>query len=375
MHLPSFFYCFLLSCILFACTKEQAPKLVKLNPAQPVFTSGADGYACFRIPAIISTNSGRLIAFAEGRKLGCSDTGDIDLVMKHSDDGGITWSPLQVVWDDSTNTCGNPAPIFDQKKGVIHLLSTWNLGIDREAQIIDQTSKDTRHVYLLQSLDNGKTWTAPREITKQTKLPSWTWYATGPGSGIQLKQAPYVGRLILGCDHIEAESKKYYSHVIYSDDHGETWQLGGSTPFDQVNECEVAELPGARLMLNMRNYDRNQRKRQTAISKDGGMTWVDQQHDATLIEPICQASLHTYKYQKQTALLFSNPASEAERVNMSLRISFDWGQSWPDSVVLHKGPSAYSDLVVQKDGIIGCLFEAGRESPYESIVYRRVEIP
>jgi len=292
--------------------------------------------------------------------------------MKRSEDHGATWSAIQLIWDDSTNTCGNPAPIVDLETGNIHLLTTWNLGTDHEAQIIDQTGADTRRVFVLQSVDHGQTWSQPQEITGSTKLPEWTWYATGPGSGIQLQHSAHAGRLMAGCDHIEAGSKKYFSHVIFSDDHGQTWQLGGSTPRDQVNECEVAELPDGRLMLNMRNYDREQKQRQTAISEDDGMTWIQQEHHKVLIEPICQASLQSYQYQNISALLFSNPASKESRVNMCVRVSYDNGQSWPESVILHSGPAAYSDLVVLRNGTIGCLFEAGENGPYEKIVYSKL---
>jgi len=367
---------FLCICTCFggiACQGQSTSLLQKQEPAQAVFIAGQDGYTCFRIPAIIQATNGSLLAFSEGRKNGCSDTGDIDLVMKISEDGGLSWSPLRVLWDNSTNTCGNPAPVLDQVRGVIHLLSTWNLGSDREPLIIDQTSTDTRRVFVLQSDDNGQSWTLPTEITSNVKLPNWTWYATGPGSGIQLKQAPFTGRMMVACDHIEAENKKYFSHVIYSDDHGTSWQLGGSTPKDQVNECEVAESPGGQLILNMRNYDRNMKYRQTALSEDGGISWNHQKHDTKLIEPICQASLQVYQYGQIEALLFSNPASEEQRVNMSLRASYDWGATWPDSVILHQGPSAYSDLVVLADGTVGCLYEAGEDNPYEAIVFQRVE--
>ena len=120
-----------------------------------IFTAGEAGYACFRIPAVLATASDNLLAFAEGRKRGCSDTGDIDLVVKRSEDNGKTWSALQVVWDSGENTSGNPAPVLDAQTGTIHLLSTWNRGEDREPQIIDQTAVDTRRIYILSSLDDG----------------------------------------------------------------------------------------------------------------------------------------------------------------------------------------------------------------------------
>ena len=262
--------------------------------------------------------------------------------------------------------------MVDERTGTIWLLSTWNHGDDPEKKIIDQTSKDTRRVYVMHSKNDGRTWSKPKEITTDVKKPDWTWYATGPGSGIQLQHGPHKGRLVIPCDHIEADTKHYYSHVIYSDDHGKSWQLGGSTPQHQVNECEVVELPEGKMMLNMRNYDRSQKNRQVTISEDGGITWNEHRFDPALIEPICQAGIERYSWPQggeKSVILFSNPASRKGRENMTVRASFDEGQSWPASRVLHAGPSAYSDLAVLPNGEIACLYEAGEGQPYESIVF------
>lgn len=339
-----------------------------------IFESGKEGYACYRIPAVISTNEGHILAFAEGRRNGCSDTGSIDLVMKRSEDGGQSWSPLQLVWSDEDNTCGNPAPIVEQESGDILLLATWNLGEDHESEIITQSSTDTRRVYLLRSADGGENWSQPEEITADVKQPDWTWYATGPGSGIQLQQGTYAGRLMVACDHIEAETKKYYSHVIYSDDQGESWQVGGITPRDQVNESEVVQLADGRLLLNMRNYDREQRTRQLAYSEDGGQSWTNMQHAPELIEPICQASMLRFDSEGDTFILFSNPASKEKRENMTLKASSDGGKSWQTLRQIHAGPAAYSDLVQLNERQIGILYEAGQESPYEGIAWEVIDV-
>jgi sialidase-1 len=219
-------------------------------------------------------------------------------------------------------------------------------------------------------MDDGQTWQDPKEITTSVKQQNWTWYATGPGSGIQMARGRHKGRLILGCDHIEAGTKKYYSHIIYSDDHGLNWQLGGSSPFDQVNECEVVQLSDGKLMLNMRNYDRTQKTRQVAYSADGGSNWYSQHHDSTLIEPICQASLHAHAKW----IFFSNPSSSDARVNMTIKGSIDDAKSWSFRHQIHTGPSAYSDLVSLDYNHIGCLYERGTESAYEAIVFQRVTI-
>jgi sialidase-1 len=338
----------------------------------PLFKSGEDGYKCFRIPAIVTTTKGTILAFAEARKNNCSDAGNIDLVVKRSFDGGKTWSKISIVWDDAENTCGNPAPVVDQKTGNIILLSTWNLGTDREEQIINGTSKDSRRVFVLSTSDEGNSWSTARDITSDVKMPDWTWYATGPGNGIQMHSKKYKNRLVIPCDHIEAVSKKYYSHSIHSEDGGLTWKLGGSTPTDMVNECTVAELPKGKLILNMRNYN-SLRVRQTSTSMDGGETWSDLQPDTALIEPVCQASILWYDHKgRRPFLAFSNPASQKSRTNMTVRISINQGKSWKQKLVLHEGPSAYSNLVVLPNGNLACFYEAGIKSAYEGIVFKEL---
>ncbi|HXH61612.1 MAG TPA: sialidase family protein, partial [Fimbriimonadaceae bacterium] len=215
-----------------------------------VFVSGQGGYDTYRIPSLTMAPNGDVLAFCEGRKNGLSDSGNIDIVLRRSKDEGKTWLPMQTIWDDEKNTCGNPCVVVDKKTKTVFLLMTHNLGTDGEGQIINGTSKGTREVWITSSKDDGATWSKPKQITSEVKRGDWTWYATGPGAGIQIHRGPHVGRLVIPCDHIERDTKKYYSHVIYSDDDGETWQIGGSTPHDQTNECEVVELRDGWLMLN-----------------------------------------------------------------------------------------------------------------------------
>lgn len=367
-------FCVALILLLFAGCKTTENGTTPKKEGLEIFSSGANGYNTFRIPAIITSNMGTVLAFAEGRKNSSSDTGDIDLVLKRSTDNGKTWSTLKVLWDDGDNVCGNPAPVVDNSTGTIYLLSTWNLGSDHEKQIINLQSKDTRRIFVLQSTDDGQTWSTPLEITKSVKLPDWTWYATGPCHGIQLTLGKNSGRLIIPCDHIEAVTNKYFSHTIFSDDHGKTWQLGGTTPQDKVNESTIAELSDGQLMLNMRNYDRNQKTRKVSLSGDGGITWGDIYSDMTLIEPICQGSMLSIPVKNKRKLLFLNPADENKRQNMTLRLSRDNGSSWAKSKVLFSGPSAYADMTRLSNGKIGCLYEAGPSNPYQAIIFQEISL-
>lgn len=343
----------------------------------PVFISGEDGYNTYRIPSLLVTKQGTLLAFCEGRKGSRSDSGDIDLLVKRSEDNGNSWSKSMVVWDDGKNTCGNPCPVVDQSSGKIFLLMTHNLGHDHESEIVAGTSEGTRTVWISSSSDDGMTWSSPKNITASTKKDTWSWYATGPGVGIQMNHSPYKGRMVIPCDHKTLGSEiGYYSHVIYSDDHGVTWELGEATE-DGVNECQVIERTDGKLLLNMRRSRHNQAtQRAISISEDGGDSWSPLRYDEALIEPRCQASLIRYVDSTNSGMpwvLFSNPAANS-RNRMTVRLSKDDGKTWDGSLLLHKGPSAYSCLAALADGSVGCLYEMGLKSAYETITFAKFEI-
>jgi sialidase-1 len=336
------------------------------GPAQvEVFRAGEDGYHTFRIPALIVSAKGTLLAFCEGRRGSSSDTGDIDLLVKRSFDNGRTWSKAQLIADFGRDTIGNPAPVVERKSGVIFLLLTRNPGNVSEKEMVEGLVPDYRSVWLSQSKDDGATWTPPIEISSTTRRPDWTWYATGPGNGIQLR----TGRLVIPCDHIRKGSKEMHAHVVYSDDRGATWKLGG-TAGEKTNESAVAELKDGSLLFNMRSYH-GRNRRAVARSRDGGLTWSDVALDEALIEPVCQASMILAVpagKKSDGRLLFSNPAS-TKREKMTIRASFDDGRTWPASAVVHEGPTAYSSLAVLRDKTIGLLYERGEKNPYERITF------
>lgn len=330
-------------------------------------------YAWYRIPAIVCTAEGTLLAFCEGRKTRVSDHGNIDLVLRRSEDLGKTWGPIEVVYEEggaAKITIGNPCPVIDRSTGTIWLPFT----------------RDNDHVFITKSEDDGRTWSEPVDVTSSVKAPGWTWYATGPGVGIQLERGPHAGRMVIPCDHRERKGgasndehvKK--SHCFYSDDHGKTWILGESVG-DYTDECQVVETVDGRLLINMRNYwgregNRPDRagKRVIAYSEDGGHSWGPLGFDETLISPICQASFLRYTTETNggaNRVLFSNPASTNRRHNLTVRMSLDEGKTWPVSRLLDDGHAAYSNLVVLPDNTIGCLYERGDNYAYETIVFAR----
>ena len=300
-----------------------------------VYVSGDGGYHTFRIPAVIATRSGTLLAFAEARRLGASDAGDIDLVVKRSSDGGQSWSALAVVGDNGPNTFGNPCPVLDRTTGALWLLSTHNRGTDREKDIIAGTSQASRTVWAMRTMDDGLTWSAPVEITASVKRPDWTWYATGPGVGIQTRS----GRLVIPANHAEAGSGIHRSHIVYSDDGGEHWTLGASAD-PGTNESQVVELSDGRLMLNMRNHPPlPDNFRMVAISGDGGRTLSKARPDRVLVEPPAQASLIRLAARQghRQRLLFANPASRA-RERLTVGSATTRGRSGPSAGSSTKAP-------------------------------------
>jgi sialidase-1 len=328
--------------------------------AGDVWVAGEGGYQSYRIPAVVRTGRGTLLAFCEGRKGGSKDWGDIDVLVKRSRDGGRTWGAAGVVADFGTDTVGNPAPVVDRKTGVIWLLLTRNPGDVKERDIQPGLAGATRTVWVTHSGDDGVSWAKPEEITRAVKRPEWSWYATGPGSGIQTA----AGRLAVACDHREEGGS--YSHVIYSDDDGKSWKIGGSAG-PKCNESTVAELRDGSLMLNMRS-DAGEHRRAVSVSRDGGLTWSKPALDRALMEPVCEGSL--IRFGKM--LLFSNPAA-VKRENMTVKVSRDDGKTWSAGKVIDPGPSAYSNLVAVNRKTVGLLYERGHRGAYERI--RFVSIP
>lgn len=347
-----------------------------------LFRAGDGPYDNYRIPAVIRTTSNTLLAFCEGRQTPFgpgNDTGEINLLLRRSTDNGQTFGPLQVVWADGANTCGNPCPVLDESTGTVWLLMTHNLGQDHERDITAGVATGTRTVWVTSSTDDGQTWAPPREITPQVKRPDWRWYATGPGVGVQLRHGPHAGRLVIPCDYVTQHNGKSTgnSHVIFSDDHGATWQIGGESPDPRYNESQVVELTGGRLMLNMRNLGAKRpgettRQRGTCVSDDGGQTFSHPRRDPALVEPGCQASILRYSWPDDGAdgrsrILFANPASATDRAHLTVRLSYDEGLTWPVSRQVFDGPAGYSCLVPLPDNRVGLLYEAGDQRRYERI--------
>jgi len=326
-----------------------------------VFISGMGGYHTYRIPAIVVTNAGTILAFCEGRKNSAADDGDIDLVLRRSLDNGQTWTDTQIVYEEGGSaeiTIGNPCPVVDRDTGTIWVFFAKNWGYDG--------------IFVTSSTDDGVTWASPTDLTSTLKTGGQSWFTPGPGHGIQLKYGPKAGRLII--PSYEKDSGGIWrSFVIYSDDHGLTWQSGGRT--SQGEECLVVETVTGALYMNIRWVG----TRAFTRSYDGGESWGPLQFASELIEPDCQAAVKrftTATEQDRNRVLFSNPASTG-RYNMTVRLSYDECQSWNAGKTIYSGQSAYSDLCVLPQipmPNIVCFYERGISSPYEKITFAKFNL-
>ena len=354
------------------------------------YVSGDGGYDTYRIPATVVTGRGTVLAFAEGRHNSAGDTGNIDVVLRRSTDGGCTWGPTAVVAAGDGDTRGNPAPVVDPRTGAIVLVTSYNSGTVTEGQIMrgEVTPRQSRRVFVQRSWDDGRNFTPPRDITSQVKLPSWRWYATGPGHAVALTRGPHTGRLVIPANHSSAppvgstdtgqEAKYYGGHDLYSDDGGETWRLGfvdaTYTGVNNANESSAAELPDGRLYFSSRDQlGTSTGNRLDTYSSDGGAT-LDRPYEVqhTLDDvPVVEGSVLQLP-DADAPLLFSAPSVPNTRQGMAVWRSADAGGSFVKAVTLSGEWAGYSDLVRVGSDTVGVLYETGATSAYDTIVFRRL---
>lgn len=288
-------------------------------------------------------------------------------MLRRSTDGGRTFGPLQVISAGNGNTHGNPAPIVDRKTGRVVLVSTHNgpapcpNGCDRDP-------------YVQHSDDHGVTWSTAREMT-EGKRPGWNfWYATGPMHGVQLGHGPHAGRLIVGANFetYDGVGKHIYgTHLLYSHDAGQSWQIGAETSRDDgrviAQEVTVVELSNGRIYALARERGTDPGHRAYAISSDGGQTFDHRFRAITEPDmPDVQGALLRFGNR----ILFSAPAHPVAREVMTIRSSYDEGrgfETWRQGKVVDWGATAYSDLVKLDGDRAALLYESGKANPYETI--------
>lgn len=299
-----------------------------------------------RIPAIARCEDGTLLAFAELRSR-VSDAGYIKLGVRRSTDDGRTWGPVIVVKDDGRNCSRNPVPIVDRRTGRVVLVSCHDRHTDDEHRINAGTAKFTR-VFVQHSDDSGLTWSEPREISDSVRKQGWRWYATGPGGVEQLAG----GRMLVPCNHTHPRQKGgSRSHTIYSDDGGETWQLGGQIDAPGTNEGQLAQRPDGAVLLYMRNQPHG--RKQLAVSTDDGATFGPARRVPELVGTACQGDILAVG----DVLLATSHQHFRRRAELAVNLSEDGGATWPAYTVVSPTSAAYSDMVLLRNGRIGMLSE------------------
>lgn len=330
--------------------------------------AGDAGVHTYRIPALVRTPAGTLIAaydlrYRSGRDL----PGHIDVGVQRSTDGGRNWSPMAICMDmgapHDRNGVGDPCAIVDPETGRVFVFALWSRGNRAwNGSGPGLTPEETGQLVVSTSDDDGVTWSAPRNLTQEVKDPAWRLLLQSPGDGIAMAD----GTLVVPAQYRDAAGMPW-STVLVSRDHGETWTLGtGARP--NTTESRVVELPGGELMLNMR--DNRGGSRAVMTSKDLGRTWVD--HPSTrsaLPEPVCNAGLTR---GDDGRLWFVNPAVDAPpRRRMTLRASDDDGKTWPHARLLFEPVSAGYPVVVPMGQHLGVLYEGGAAA---HLIFERVRV-
>lgn len=374
---------------------------------RPVFVNGTEGYACYRIPAIVCAADGSLVAFAEGRVESCSDsTPTIHIVSKRSTDNGHTWGPVQAiarniipkndVIEAGEYVAQNVSAVVDQIHGTGRIVivykkhehSEWDrargIGVSR--------------AFCAYSDDNGITWHGERDITAQVHRPynpsyaiiapaaadkanqlhDWRIHVPSLGHAIQLRgtsENPRTrGRLFFAGSYTSGAVSVFRSHsfAFWSDDLGETWRIGGTHDHEGLNESTAVELEDGHVMFNHRAYHGDvsigcRAVTVAAFDANDELIYDTTTYDQTLIDPAVQGGIIRYTWRDQSEyggasrILFSNPNHPRARLNLTIRLSYDEGRTWTHSKTVDRGPSSYSDLVIQSDMRIGMIYERGNQ--------------
>jgi sialidase-1 len=349
-----------------------------IGTEQILFRSGTAGYGCFRIPTIVRTKTGALLAFAEARRSpSCADRGAIDTVVRRSTNGGRTWGPVRVVLagsdtdPDAPYTRGNPSPVADLRTGDVHLLSTSEPAVPGGKRL----------PRVQRSTDDGLTFGAPKPLPRLAN-PQDGWFGTGPAHGIQLKRGDKAGRLVVGAyeSPTQAGQDPQLVGLLYSDD-GDEWFASATAdsfgPGLMPGEPTVAELDNGHVYINARNNNggASSGHRTHAVSTDSGATVPAQQVVPSLTTPEVQASVlaleQTYRATPGDTLVLSAPSHPTDRQNMRIRYSTDRGTTWHDAAQINAKRAGYSDLAELTDGEIGLVYEGGDGFSAANIYFNR----
>ena len=364
-HPGTFTAAFLLLINTLTGVSQEGPTPVEL------FSAGLDDVVEYRIPSLICTPSGTLIAMVDARRDRPGDIpNNVDLAIRRSGDGGITWGPVQIIADYGQPEgyeipwgAADAAMVYDTVTSTLWALYTMGQGVGiRQSQ--PGLDGHTCQIHSIYSKDEGKTWSEPKDISPDCKAPNMKFFGTAPGVGIQTSD----GGLVFCIYTTQDSSQVMTASLIVSTDQGTSWRRTNpwGDGMTSITETQIVELPDGTWLVNSRNHYGTQR-RLISTSRDRGMTWSEISFDHELPCPTCMASLisipHPRKKREQL-LVFANPANEKERKNGTIRVSENNGRSWKWSKQVAPGAYAYSCLTQLKDGNIGLFYEGGDNKLY-----------
>ena len=339
----------------------------QLPPPVAVRSAGDDGVAAYRIPGLVTTKEGTLVAVYDIRHESSRDLqGDIEIGVSRSTDQGRTWEPMIVALSmgaygglpRAENGVGDPCILLDEGTGELMIFAAWVHGKGGKAAWWSAGAgfepADTPQLLMVRSGDDGLTWSEPVNLTRQVKQPEWLFTFQAPGRGITIAD----GTLVVPFQHQEPD-RTPAAGIMYSCDHGATWTVSQDAKTN-TTESQVAEIEPGVLFLSIR--DNRGTGRAMYVTRDLGQTWEPHPADGRLPDPVCMAALLHVPADRNSLgrdiLLFANPADEKERRNLTLRISFDGGVTWPGSILIDEGPNwGYSCLTMVDAETVGILYE------------------
>ena len=339
-----------------------------------LFEARKDGYAHYRIPGIVVTAKGSVLAYCEARKRVASDWGTIDILMRRSTDEGKTWGQRKKIVTPPKDIKKNPAAVAQG------LGDSDEVTMNNPVAIIDHESGTTHFVYCaeyarcfyMRSDDDGVTWSNPVEITStfeafRKKGYAWKVLATGPGHAIKTTKGRIIVPVWMSTGTGGHAHRPSVNSVIYSDDSGKSWHAGdivsGEHRPKNPSETLVIELANGDVMLNYR-HESFGHGRAVTVSSDGATNWSPIRFDDNLPEPICMGAilrLTSKPKAKRNRILFCNPNNpiDRQRRNVTVKLTYDECKTWPISKSIEPGVSGYSDLAAGPDGTIYCFYERG----------------
>ena len=342
---------------IFVAASAQSLKRVSL------FQMGEDGSKFYRIPALVKAPDGALVAIADKRGDALGDLPNIiTIVSKRSIDGGRTWSEVAIVAEgDTAAKCGygDAVVVTDELRGNIVALFSGNNGLWHS------NKNNLIRTYMAVSGDNGKSWGSVVDITDQVyggvygQSERYGLF-TGSGSGVQLKNGKYAGRLmfVVAARNDASWGGTLSNYAVYSDDGGRTWSVSRNAATANGDEAKVVELPDGRVLMSIRNRDKNYRI--FSLSSDGGCTWGEPAVNNTILDPACNGDIISVEREGVNYLLHSLPASKTIRENVTVYVSTDNGATWSAKRRIYNGYSAYSSMQLLDDGTIGIVVEEGK---------------